>query len=122
MKRLAKRSTSKSNAVKTPKAKAEAAPKAKAETAPKAKTEAASKIIDKAVARRIRFNRMLDIYGALLTERQRRLAAMHFGEDLSFNEIASEERITRQAAYGAIRQATQTLEKFEKHLRLLKSR
>ncbi len=67
----------------------------------------------------VRFNQLMDAYGGLLTDRQRRLAQLHFGEDLSFSEIAEEEGVSRQAAHDAVKHATMALEKFEGQLHLV---
>ena len=72
-----------------------------------------------ALPKLVRFNELMDFYGALLTERQQRIARMHYEEDMSFAEIARDEKITRQAAHDAVKHATMSLEKFEKHLRLV---
>ncbi len=69
-----------------------------------------------ALDKMLRFNELVDLYGGLLTERQRRLAVKHFQEDLSFGEIAAEEGVTRQAIYDAVRLAQGRLEQFEKRL------
>ena len=45
---------------------------------------------------------LLDVYGALLTERQRQFMLMHFEQDLSFSEIAREFRISRQAVHKTV--------------------
>jgi len=70
----------------------------------------------------LRFNELMDLYGGLLTERQHRLARMHYEEDMSFSEIAREEGISRQAAHDAAKHASMALEKFESHLGLLGAR
>lgn len=69
----------------------------------------------------VRFNQLMDAYGGLLTDRQRRLAQMHFGEDLSFSEIAEEEGVSRQAAHDAVKHATMALEKLEGQLRFVEN-
>ncbi len=82
---------------------------------PSAPTEPDRAALDKM----LRFNDLLDAYGALLTDRQLRLARKHFQEDLSFSEIAREEGVSRQAAHDAVKHAGMTLERFESHLRLV---
>ena len=72
-----------------------------------------------ALDKMLRFNDLLDAYGALLTDRQRRLAIKHFQQDLSFSEIAREEGVSRQAAHDAVKHAGLTLERFEAHLGLV---
>jgi hypothetical protein len=55
----------------------------------------------------------MDIYGDLLTEKQKRFVVLHFGEDLSFGEIAEQFHVSRQAIYDAVKHAIANLEKFE---------
>jgi len=66
-----------------------------------------------------RINLLMDIYGNLLTKKQRRFVELHFGEDLSFGEIAAQYHVSRQAIYDAVKHALANLEKFEKTLSLL---
>ena len=61
---------------------------------------------------------LLDIYGGLLTERQRDFMDLYFIEDLSYGEIAESENISRQAVHDTISHAKIALEKFEIHLGL----
>jgi len=63
---------------------------------------------------------LLDTYGALLTERQRRFMGLHFEEDRSFSEIAREFRISRQAVHDSVKHAASALERFERALGLVK--
>lgn len=62
---------------------------------------------------------LLDVYGELLTERQREFMRLHFEDDLSFSEIAREFGISRQAVHDSVKHAIQSLERFEEVLRLL---
>ncbi len=63
-----------------------------------------------------RISSLLDIYGGLLTGRQRDFIDLYFNEDLSYGEIAESERISRQAVHAAISHGKKALEKFETHL------
>lgn len=74
-----------------------------------------------ALERNVQINRLFDVYGELLTERQREFMAMHYREDLSFAEIANGISVTRQAVHDAVKHATTALEKFEERLGLLKA-
>lgn len=65
---------------------------------------------------------MLDVYGELLTERQRDFIDLYYNEDFSFGEIAETENISRQAVHDAIQHGKKTLFRFEKHLNLVKER
>ncbi len=63
---------------------------------------------------------LLDVYGGLLTDRQKDFIDLHYNEDLSFGEIASSADISRQAVHDAIQHGKKALEHFEEHLGLAK--
>ena len=67
----------------------------------------------------VRKGRLLDIYGPLLTERQRSCMEMYFEMDLSLTEIGEELNISRQGAYDMLRRASRSLEEYEERLHLL---
>lgn len=67
----------------------------------------------------VRKGRLLDIYGPLLTDRQRRCMEMYFDMDLSLSEIGEELQISRQGAYDMLRRASHSLESYEQRLKLL---
>lgn len=56
---------------------------------------------------------LLDYYGGLLPEKQRRLVEYYYCDDLSLSEITDNENITRQGARDAIVRAVSKLRKFE---------
>ena len=62
-----------------------------------------------------RFERclLLDFYGELLTEKQRRCCDLHFNEDLSLGEIAEQLGISRQGVWDNIRRGESTLTEIE---------
>ena len=62
------------------------------------------------------FAYMLDMYGPLLSERQRQLAEMKLNEDLSYTEIAENVGISRQGAHDAVQKAVKNLETYERML------
>ena len=68
---------------------------------------------------RMRFVRLYDIYGGLLTDKQQNCMEMHFYNDLSLSEIADEYGVSRQAIYDLIKRAGQILERYEDRLKLL---
>lgn len=59
---------------------------------------------------------LLDIYGSLLTQKQRDALDMSLNEDLSLSEIAENTGVSRQAAQDAIKKAEQRLEELESAL------
>ena len=65
----------------------------------------------------VRKGRLLDLYGPLLTEKQRRCMEMYFDMDLS--EIGEELHISRQGAYDMLKRASHSLESYEQRLHLL---
>ena len=68
--------------------------------------------------RRQRQLRLLDLYGSLLTDHQRRI--LHFARELdwSYGEIAQREWVTRTAVYDVVRRTTTNLDDYERKLGL----
>ena len=62
---------------------------------------------------------LFDIYGSLLTEKQRTLLDMFYNEDLSLGEIAEINQTSRQAVFDNIKRSEKTLEHYEGNLGLL---
>ena len=56
---------------------------------------------------------LLDVYGSLLTEKQRDFLYYYYNEDLSLAEIAENSGISRQGAWDNIHRASDTMEKLE---------
>lgn len=67
---------------------------------------------------RLYHSALFDLYGALLTEKQRHCLTMHLFEDLSLSEIGDALGISRQAAYDTIRRGEATLVEYEARLQL----
>lgn len=65
---------------------------------------------------------LLDIYGALLTQKQRDALDMYLNEDLSLSEIAENTGTSRQAAQDSIKKAEQRLQEWEDALGICKKR
>ena len=63
---------------------------------------------------------LLDLYGALLTPRQRSFLEQHLYEDCSLFEIAERENITRQAVRDALVRAERELLETEEKLGFFK--
>ncbi|MGB9791669.1 MAG: YlxM family DNA-binding protein [Thermacetogeniaceae bacterium] len=62
---------------------------------------------------------LYDIYGNLLTPKQRDVIRLYYEEDLSLGEIAEELKISRQAVYDILKRSEQALERYEEKLGLL---
>lgn len=67
---------------------------------------------------RLYHSALFDLYGALLTEKQRHCLTMHLFEDLSLSEIGDALGISRQAAHDAIHRGEATLAAYEARLGL----
>ena len=63
---------------------------------------------------------LLDLYGMLLTEKQRRCLELHLFDDFSLSEIGEAVGVSRQAVYDIIHRSEQALETYEQKLGLLK--
>ena len=63
--------------------------------------------------RRIRVSRLYDLYGPLLTERQRRVYELRELDDLSLSEISSELSISRQGVSDQLARVRERLEEIE---------
>lgn len=61
---------------------------------------------------------LLDIYGELLTDRQKDFLDLYYNEDLSYGEIAESENISRQAVHDTIQHGKKAIFHFEEHLKL----
>jgi len=60
-----------------------------------------------------------DIYGALLTDKQRRILKDYYENDFSLSEIADDMNTSRQAVYDLIKRAEHQLMQYEAKLGLL---
>lgn len=69
--------------------------------------------------RHVELGQLLDLYGALLTERQRELLNLSVNEDLSLAELAEREGVSRQAVHDALRRAESSLVEAENRLGFL---
>lgn len=66
-------------------------------------------------------NSLLDFYGNLLTEKQKKAAYMYYVYDCTINEISSELNISKQAVFDNLKRAENNLEGFEEKLELIKN-
>lgn len=70
------------------------------------------------IAGRSRVAELRELYGALLTARQRELLAWYYDLDLSLGEIAAETGVSRQAVHDLLRRGVRVLEGYERRLGL----
>lgn len=71
------------------------------------------------LGQRIRDGRLLDVYGALITEKQRLACEMVLLQDLSLSEAAESLKVSRQGVHDLITRAREHMENSEKALKLL---
>ena len=71
------------------------------------------------IEKNIRINRLLDIYGELLTTKQYEALFQYYANDCSLAEIGDSLGISRQAVNDAIKQGIDMLERYESKLGLL---
>ncbi len=67
------------------------------------------------ILRKVDVDWLLCVYGSLLTDKQREIAAMYYEEDYSLAEIAQQEQVSRQSIHD-------TLQRVEKQLRTLEEK
>ena len=70
------------------------------------------------MAKNLEITMLFDIYGDMLTQKQRDFIGYYYDDDLSLAEIAQNEGITRQGVRDAIKRAEAQLLDFEEHLGL----
>lgn len=63
------------------------------------------------------YNRLYDLYGDLLTDKQRRIFEMYFADDLSLAEIAFDQNVSRQAVKYCLDNCIKTLNRYENTLK-----
>ncbi len=62
---------------------------------------------------------LLDLYGCLLTDRQREYLRLYHEENCSLQEIADEFGVSRQGVFDGVRKAQKALTGYEEKLHLL---
>lgn len=68
-----------------------------------------------------RINKLLAVYGDLLTETQKRIMDYYYGYNLSLMEISEELKISRTAVLDAIKKSSAKLEHYEQVIRVIDS-
>ena len=69
----------------------------------------------------LNFSVLLDYYGNMLTDKQRRMMECYYYDDLSLSEIAANEGITRQGVRDAVKRSEAELLNIEQKLGFVKS-
>lgn len=65
-----------------------------------------------------RIGSLFELYGELLTPRQRKLILYYYFDDLSLAEIAEELGVSRQAVFFGLKRGEEALEEYEAKLKL----
>ena len=71
---------------------------------------------------RLETNVLFDIYGQLLTERQREICSLYYEEDFSYSEIAEELSISRAAVQDSLKKSLNQLQKYENVIHYIEKR
>lgn len=67
----------------------------------------------------LRYLRLFDVYGALLTSHQREVCELYYMCDLSLTEIAEEKGISKQSVSDTLAKSRALLDEYEEKLRFL---
>ncbi|MBO5449247.1 MAG: putative DNA-binding protein [Ruminococcus sp.] len=70
------------------------------------------------MSKNLEMNNLLDLYGALLTEKQLNIMDMYYNDDLSLGEIAEQCGISRQGVHDTVKRCEETVAEYEKKLGL----
>ncbi|WP_411676263.1 YlxM family DNA-binding protein [Caproicibacter sp.] len=72
------------------------------------------------MAKNLNISLLLDFYGSMLTEKQRRIVEYYYDDDLSLSEIAENEGITRQGVRDFVKRSEGLLLEMEQKLGLVR--
>lgn len=70
----------------------------------------------------IYFNELYDLYGSLLTDKQKLYFEDYYFNNLSLSEMAENHRVSRNAIFKQIHITTEKLEEYEEKLNLYKKK
>ena len=70
----------------------------------------------------IYYNNLYDLYGDLLTDKQKQYFEDYYFNNLSFSEMAENYKVSRNAVFKQIHIVTDKLEEYEKKLKLLEKK
>ena len=68
------------------------------------------------------YNSLYDIYGALLTDKQKKYFEDYYCNNLSFSEMAEDYGVSRNAIFNQVHSVILKLEEYEEKLMLLKKK
>lgn len=72
------------------------------------------------MAKNLEYAVMLDVYGDMLTEKQKNVLELYYDEDLSLAEIAEHEGISRQGVRDSIKRGEEAMCELEEKLGMIK--
>lgn len=73
------------------------------------------------MAKDLRYAALLDIYGGVLTDKQRDMLELYYNEDLSLSEIAETAGISRQGVRDSIKRGEETLSELESKIGVIET-
>jgi len=69
-----------------------------------------------------KINQLYDVYGALLTDKQKEYFELYYFEDLSLQEIAEQYGVSRNAIHTNIKSSLALLKNYEENLHMIESK